>query len=530
MPSRVTQESIEAASASSADRWVGLAIVCWMVAYIVWLVTLNWDFTTDDAYISLRYARNLAEGAGLVWNPADGPLEGYSNFSFVLLGAFAESLEIDPVLTLKVAGLSGLFLTLGCLYGISRMWLTPLGSLIAPMGLVAYYGTIFWATSGLETGLFQALVALSCLCFIRGCFQPETLAYREKSYRNLLVATGLVLVLATLTRPEAPLFAAVLSAVLCWQGLKARGHRRRIVGDGLCLLIPFMGLLSIYWVWKIGYFGSILPNSFACKLGSDSASTKLTRELLEITAVPLVLALASKRSRGMAAWLLIAPTLVYLYLLYGADPIIAHFSRHGLAAFGLILVPAAIGTTTLLAWRLKFPNHTIEKGVAVVLALALLPAALRHDDRLARHATTYKLRMDARQRVGEWIEATGGPGTSFVVGDAGIISWVANEAASIDAYCLNNPTMAREEGGRDPSLFARRVLEEILPDFIVVANHHPTELNPRSGYGIYPAIVHHQRFSEYQLDKIETSYPGDGFHYFIYKRKPEAPDPLSATR
>lgn len=530
MPSRVSPESGSPASSPRADRWVALAILGWMVAYIVWMVALNWDFTTDDAYISLRYARNLAEGAGLVWNPTDGPLEGYSNFSFVLLGALAESLGIDAVVTLKVVGLSGLFLTLGCLYGISRMWLTPLGSLIAPMALVAYYGTIFWATSGLETGLFQALVALSCLCFIRACFEPGTLSYREKTHRILLAATGLVLLLATLTRPEAPLFAAVFSAILCWQGWKARDHRRRIIGDGLCLLLPFVVLLASYWVWKIGYFGSILPNSFACKLGSATGSTKLTREFLEIAAVPLAMALASKRSRGMASSLLIAPTLVYLYLLYGADPIIAHFSRHGLAAFGLILIPAAIGSTALLAGRLKLPNPTIEKSVAVLLALALLPAALRHDDRFAKHASAYKLRMDARQRVGEWIEASGGPGTSFVVGDAGIISWVANDAASIDAYCLNNPTMAREEGGRDPDLFARRVLEEIRPDFIVVANHHPTQLQPRSGYGMFTAIVNHRRFTEYQLDKIETSYPGDGFHYFVYRRNAEAPGSPSATR
>src|SRR5208282_4503087 len=40
----------------------------------------------DDAYISYRYARNLAEGKGLVFNPGEH-VEAYSNFLYVLLTA-----------------------------------------------------------------------------------------------------------------------------------------------------------------------------------------------------------------------------------------------------------------------------------------------------------------------------------------------------------------------------------------------------------------------------------------------------------
>ena len=40
-------------------------------------------FLLDDAFISFRYARNLLEGNGLVWNPGER-VEGYSNFLWVL--------------------------------------------------------------------------------------------------------------------------------------------------------------------------------------------------------------------------------------------------------------------------------------------------------------------------------------------------------------------------------------------------------------------------------------------------------------
>jgi hypothetical protein len=38
----------------------------------------------DDAMISLTYARNLAEGNGLVWTAGESPVEGYTNFLWTL--------------------------------------------------------------------------------------------------------------------------------------------------------------------------------------------------------------------------------------------------------------------------------------------------------------------------------------------------------------------------------------------------------------------------------------------------------------
>ncbi len=52
------------------------------LALLGWLASLSW-FLTDDAFISFRYARNLLEGHGLVFNPGEY-VEGYSNFLWVL--------------------------------------------------------------------------------------------------------------------------------------------------------------------------------------------------------------------------------------------------------------------------------------------------------------------------------------------------------------------------------------------------------------------------------------------------------------
>ena len=66
---------------------------------------LYYQFLTDDAYISFRYARNLSQGHGLVLNPGFERVEGYSNFLWVLLLAAAHFLGLSiqgsaPVLSL----------------------------------------------------------------------------------------------------------------------------------------------------------------------------------------------------------------------------------------------------------------------------------------------------------------------------------------------------------------------------------------------------------------------------------------------
>ncbi len=47
-----------------------------------YLIHVTW-FLTDDAFISFRYARNLLEGQGLVFNLCEY-VAGYSNLLWVL--------------------------------------------------------------------------------------------------------------------------------------------------------------------------------------------------------------------------------------------------------------------------------------------------------------------------------------------------------------------------------------------------------------------------------------------------------------
>src|SRR4051794_22531727 len=66
---------------------------------LLWLTN---PFVTDDAAITLRYSVQLADGHGVRWNSGADPVEGYTNFSQVLLGALAIELGWPALGTLRV--------------------------------------------------------------------------------------------------------------------------------------------------------------------------------------------------------------------------------------------------------------------------------------------------------------------------------------------------------------------------------------------------------------------------------------------
>src|SRR5690349_8932189 len=83
---------------------------------------MHW-FLCDDAFVSFRYARNLWQGHGLVWNRGER-VEGYTNFLWVIELALAHvtvgARPEDAALSLSV------LCTLGVFWATAKLaWTTP---------------------------------------------------------------------------------------------------------------------------------------------------------------------------------------------------------------------------------------------------------------------------------------------------------------------------------------------------------------------------------------------------------------------
>ena len=119
----------------------------------------------DDAMISMRYAKNLTNGYGLVWNPGGVRVEGYSNFLWTLYMAFW---HLFPISELKIAlpiQISGMFFLTASLFLVRKIADYISGNnkyvLVGSVLLTAFYLPInFWGLRGMETSVLGCMVLL----------------------------------------------------------------------------------------------------------------------------------------------------------------------------------------------------------------------------------------------------------------------------------------------------------------------------------------------------------------------------------
>ena len=76
-------------------------------------ITQHW--VCDDAFISFRYAKNLKEGLGLVYNSGEF-VEGFTNFLWTILISVGMNFNLDPIHISSAFGILFYFLTLVVLY------------------------------------------------------------------------------------------------------------------------------------------------------------------------------------------------------------------------------------------------------------------------------------------------------------------------------------------------------------------------------------------------------------------------------
>ena len=229
------------------------------LALLVWLSSVAW-FLTDDAFISFRYARNLLEGHGLVFNPGER-VEGYTNFLWIIeLAAIWGTFGIRPEQAAPWLSVAYTVATITVvLWWVARLPWLRLRGLVGWMalGLLCSSATFAVWTSGggLETRQFTFLVVAAVVC----------LSLYAASPRGLLAAS-LCLAAAELTRPEGLLLAACCFA---WYGVRrlvAEGRlSARLVRQMVYLVAPFALLVAAHFLLRYAYYGEWLPNTYYAK-------------------------------------------------------------------------------------------------------------------------------------------------------------------------------------------------------------------------------------------------------------------------
>ena len=361
-----------------------------VAATLVLLLCHAWEyrFLTDDAFISFRYARNLSQGFGLVFNPGFERVEGYSNFLWVLILALGNVLGIRPESAANPLSLAAT-IALWCLVVWfvyrnppvrGRRWLL----IIAPLFLALTRSVAVWSTSGLETRLFEVLVVAGALRLI---VEVEAqLAGRPR--RGL---AGLLFALATWTRPDGMLISGMaLGSAGLYLLVRRRLAWRRFVAWNAGVYVLLVGG---HIAFRLAYYGYWVPNTYYAKVSGetwwDMGLVYLGAFTLEYAAylwIPLLVAGVWARCRSGTGYVpllygaIVLPHLLYvaaiggdhfeyrpldLYfpfaflLIYDGACILARGVRAAWAV-GVYLLVALIGLTAL-GWQShrQFPSYYI---------------------------------------------------------------------------------------------------------------------------------------------------------------------------
>jgi hypothetical protein len=199
----------------------------------------------DDAMISMRYAHNLADGAGLVWNPGER-VEGYSNFLWTLYMALVHLLALPLSKTSAVILVTNILLAVATVPVLILLVRALGGGGLAVLSSVLAFtlcrNAMVWVTGGLETTLLGFVFLLALLRVIR---EADTTGPKPATY--------LLIGMLALIRADA----VVLSALLCALAFIVSVNKNRVpVYALLAFSVPVL-----HELFRLVYYGALLPNT-----------------------------------------------------------------------------------------------------------------------------------------------------------------------------------------------------------------------------------------------------------------------------
>jgi len=273
-------------------RWAFITLVLGGPMFLALLV--GRDHIKDDAYISFRYARNLVDGYGLVFNVGD-KLEGYTNFLWTLMMTPFEALGWDLIQVCEVLGTALICGVLVYLTRISGLLMAAdSGSEPIKMGAWLWTGlwlatstsVAHWTTSGMEQALAMFLPVLAAWLLWKAPLEDN---------RKGALWSGIFMGLGCMTRPEIHMIGLFMGMPLV-----IRTIRRLIKKQGVdrAVLYWFAGLFLITvpcHIFRYSYYGHMLPNTFYVKTGDSTLvmveGLKKLREMFSDNAVGLLFVL-----------------------------------------------------------------------------------------------------------------------------------------------------------------------------------------------------------------------------------------------
>jgi hypothetical protein len=222
----------------------------------------------DDAMISMRYAKNFANGQGLVWNPGEY-VEGFTNLLWTLYMSLWHLLPIPAhmmSLPIQLTSLAALIIAGTQIYRISSQvieseWLR-VGALFMS---VFYFPLIVWSLLGMEVGVITTMLMIAVRMVLT----------KQLAGRYMVALYGL-LGMMTLVRFDTVIYLLAISIYLMLRDREARSKH-------LLYLIATLALfIGGQTAWRLSYYGEPFPNTYYLKMTGFPVIYRVSRGLYEI--------------------------------------------------------------------------------------------------------------------------------------------------------------------------------------------------------------------------------------------------------
>jgi len=401
-------------------------------------------FTADDAYITFRFAENIAAAKGFVYNegqPVFGSSTPLFTFLLSLLVSLGARIQIGAlVLSLAASGMTAVIIyRLASYLRYGRFaWL--------PAGLyILWPRSLLTDVCGMETALFTLFI-ISAFYF---------------QYRRLHVYALALATLATLTRYEGMLLLGPLLLVCCY---REREMMLKYMAIPLSLLLPWA-------VFSYVYFGSVIPNSVGAKLALYGRIEQLTgpEKLVYLmgwhNALTWVLTalviwggwwLNKKQNYGRLAAMWMLGMIAFFTL--GRTHV---FSWYIVPIYPLYLLYAAAGLIAMIE-SLKLSSN-VSSRVKTYAAVPLLLLLLYGDKVKAEYYREYQQILDeVHKSIGQYLNAHANEDDLIASEDIGYIGYYSG-GKILDRDGLISPeVIPYNESGRYHDL-----IKDFRPDWVI---------------------------------------------------------------
>ena len=487
--------------------WRILATVFSVLVFIL-LCAIFYRFTIDDTFISLRYARNAAQGHGIVYSIGpQNPVEGYTNFLWIILESPLFLFHLSDTAIVHAVKLLGIIFGIGVVLFTQRLGsqigTSPSTGVSAALLTSTIPFLAFWSIGGLETSMFTffALAAISALV-------------AEHEAQKTHIWSYVFLLLLALTRPEGLFFALAVTPAMGLLKAVDRTHTGSTL-TRIRSLIPGFALFAVlygaYFTWRWQYYGYLLPNTFYAKSGSISFGQIVHRiqemsELLRYMVPLAILALLAQpfrlRHKAQARVIVSFAFLVLFAFGFASKREWMSGFRYELPAIPFLVALSAVslcafdGNTKENRRNIPWNAQTLLL-LLFVAALQLLPT---HDFRAKKRYTDDLTRCHIA--LGKWLREFAPSDSSYASWDMGAVPYFSHLPTIVEIHTEGLLDVHTTHVGYDIDRFL-----SLRPSFIVLPKRPADSARQLGGImGFYSHVVFKEQYQHLFTMALRPDY------------------------